>query len=85
MPVQNMPFQPGDHVRLIHNTGRTGIVSPSGCREQAKVVQVQVQFGDGALSWMRASQVEKLTDTPDPRADFIRGRVSEAARRGHVM
>ncbi len=76
MPVQNMPFLPGNHVRLIHNPGRTGIVSPSGCREQSGVIQVQIQFGDGALSWMRATQVERLPNTVDARGDFIRGRVA---------
>lgn len=74
--MPDLPFRPGDHVRLIHNPGRTGVVSPSGCREQSGVVQVQVQFGDGAVSWMRASLVEKLSSTLDPRQDFIRRRAA---------
>ena len=71
-----MPFQPGNHVRLIHNPGRTGVVSPAGCREQSGVLRVQVQFGDSALSWMRATSVEKVPGTNDPRGDFLRGRVA---------
>lgn len=74
MPL--MPFQPGDHVRLVHNPGRTGVVSRAGCRDRESVVQVQVQFADGALSWMRASLVERVPHVLDPRVDFESGRVA---------
>ena len=70
------PFQSGDHVRLIHNPGRTGVVSRSGCRDRDGVVQVQVQFADGALAWMRASLVERVPHVLDPRVDFELGRVA---------
>lgn len=72
------PFNPGDLVRLIHNPGRLGRVSPQGCVERGGILRVQIAFFDGATSWMQTSLVELIPATHDPERDFLDGRTQDA-------
>jgi hypothetical protein len=71
-----MPFQPRDFVRLIRNPERVGVVTAAGCRERGGVRQCQVQFTDGAMTWIRAEVIEPVPAAPDPDRDFREGGLS---------
>ena len=69
-------MNPGDFVRLVNNTGRTGVVTPNGCSLRAGVVQCQVRFNDGALSWMRSEVLELVPSAPDADEDLLNGKTA---------
>src|SRR6478735_5625302 len=71
-----MPFLPKDFVRLISNPERVGVVTAAGCRERSGIRQCQVQFTDGAVTWIRAELIEHVPVAADPDRDFREGRLS---------
>jgi superfamily II DNA or RNA helicase len=70
-----MPFQPRDFVRLVTNPERVGVVTEAGCRERSGVRQCQIQFTDGAVTWIRAELIELVPKAEDSVRDFREGRL----------
>jgi len=70
-----MAFHPGDYVRLVSNPERAGVITAAAFREANSVLRCQVQFNDGALSYIRAELLELVPLSPDARADFRAGRL----------
>lgn len=78
-----MPFQPKDFVRLISNPERAGVVTAAGCRERSGILRCQIQFTDGAVTWIQTELIEHVPAAADPIRDFRDGRLSgpESLRR----
>lgn len=71
-----MDFSPGDFVRLITNPERVGVITPAGCRDRGGVRQCQIQFADGAITWMRTELVELVPKASNADTEFRNGRAS---------